>query len=149
MDWNRDLAVIRQLTNRILIEMLRHLSSGSYWPSLLIKPPTMVPWTTWQACLAKGISFLICKVGAADKKEPTKHELSHNVKVRKNNLACEIPISYATVITGCSRDRRLLWVSPSTGRIQSRATVDTEGLTPTGRQWGVKNQAAESHESGT
>lgn len=75
---------------------------------------------------AKGKSFLICNVGASDKKGPTKHELSHNVKVRKNNLACEIPIPYATVITGYSRDRRLLRVGPSTGHTKQSEVVDEE-----------------------
>lgn len=100
----------------------------------------MVPWTTWQACLAKGISFLIWEVGAADKKEPTKHELSHNVKVRKNNLGCEIPISYATMITGPSVTEDF-WESarrPSSRNNQKSSTVDAEGLTPSDQRRGVR-----------
>lgn len=64
--------------------------------------------------------------GRGQKKEPTKHELSHNVKVRKNNLACEIPIAYATMITGCSRDRGLLRVGPSTVHTKQSGVVREE-----------------------
>lgn len=38
----------------------------SCWPSPLITQPTMAQLTTWQACLAKGISFLNSEPGATE-----------------------------------------------------------------------------------
>lgn len=40
----------------------------------------------------------------------TEYELSNNVKVRKSNLAGEIPISYSTMTTGSNHGRTLQWV---------------------------------------
>lgn len=93
-------------------------ATQTYWPSPLITPPTMAQLITWQACLAERISFLIWKTGAPEKKkkEPgqhiktTEYELSHDVKVRKSNLAGEIPISYSTMTTGSNHGRTLQWV---------------------------------------
>lgn len=92
----------------------------TYWPSLLITLSTMAQLITWQACLAEGISFLIWEAGAPETKKKkkkntgqhiktTEHELSHDVKVRKSNLACEIPISYSTMTTGSNHGRTLQW----------------------------------------
>lgn len=85
----------------------------SYFPSLLITPSTIARLTTWQACLAAGISFLIWEAGAPEEKKKKKndsaHELSHNVNVRKSNLACEIPISDSTMTTGSNHGRTLQW----------------------------------------
>lgn len=82
----------------------------SFRPSLLIMLATMAQLTTWQACLVDGISFLIWKAGAPGKKKnTTEHELSHNVKARKSNLACEFPISDSTMTTGSNHSRTLEW----------------------------------------
>lgn len=85
----------------------------------VITLPTMAQLITWQACHAEGISFLIWEAGAPNRKEKktgqhiktTEHELSHSVKVRKSNLACEIPISYSTMTTGSNHGRTLQWAS--------------------------------------
>lgn len=99
------------------------LPAALYWPSLLITLPTMAQLITCQACLVEGISFLIWKPGAPKRRrkmegkkqdstyKTTEHELSHNVKVRKSNLTCEITIYYSTMTTGSNHGRPLQWDS--------------------------------------
>lgn len=55
------------ISNQQLYQKKKKKKGGkSCWPSPLITQPTMAQLTTWQACLAKGISFLNSEVGAAE-----------------------------------------------------------------------------------
>lgn len=109
-------------------------ATKSYWPSLLITPPTIAQLITWQSCLAQRISVLIWKVGALKKinkkKKSGQHiktELSNNVKVRKSYLAGEIPISYTRMTTGSNHGRTLQWAGQAS--FQSHRHIQLKKIT--------------------